>query len=138
MYCIVLHCIVLYLLYCIVLYCAYSSLLFDPILLGSDSGKVHSTVKARWQARDPALVAGMMALGKLADSALECLLQKNAQGLAELIDRNFALRRELYGDGPVGALNISMVELARSLGLSAKFTGSGGALLCLQRNGQGS
>ena len=119
------------------MYCANFLLLFDPILLGSDSGKVHSTVKARWQARDPTLVAGMVALGKLADSALECLLQKNTQGLAELMDRNFAFRRELYGDGPVGVLNISMVELAVSLGLSAKFTGSGGALLCLQRNGQG-
>ena len=37
----------------------------------------------------------------------------------------------------MGELNIKMVSLANSLGFSAKFTGSGGALLCLQRNGQG-
>lgn len=30
-----------------------------------------------------------------------------------------------------------MIELAKTFGLSAKFTGSGGALLCLRTNGLG-
>lgn len=111
--------------------------MFFYLLLGGESGKVHSTVKTRWHEKDPSLVAGMRTLGALADTALECLERRDAKGLARLMEKNFAVRRELYGDGPVGALNISMVALAASLGLSAKFTGSGGALLCLQSNGEG-
>ena len=107
------------------------------LVKGGESGKVHSTVKTRWQERDPALIAGMRTLAGLTDLALDCLKRKDTQGLAALMERNFQVRRELYGDGAVGALNISMVALAADLGLSAKFTGSGGALLCVQRNGQG-
>ena len=57
--------------------------------------------------------------------------------LGELMSTNFATRRELYGDGPVGALNIAMVELAHTLQLTAKFTGSGGALVCVRKDGKG-
>ena len=53
------------------------------------------------------------------------------------METNFATRRALYGDGPVGQLNIAMIELANTLQLSAKFTGSGGALVCLRKDGQG-
>jgi len=56
-------------------------------------------------------------------------------GLAALVEQNFAMRRTLYGDSVVGSLNIRMVQLAQDYGLSAKFTGSGGALLCLKSDG---
>ena len=105
--------------------------------VGGESGKVHSTVRARWQARDPALVAGMKALGDLPIHALSCLRDGDVPGLAALVERNFSIRRELYGDAVVGTLNIAMVSLASSFGLSSKFTGSGGALICIQRDGQG-
>ena len=105
--------------------------------LGGESGKVHSTVRARWQERDPVLVSGMQALGDLSDLAVQCLRAKDAIGLAALIERNFALRRALYTDPVVGATNIEMVALAASLGFAAKFTGSGGALLLLCKDTQG-
>ena len=57
--------------------------------------------------------------------------------LGELMATNFATRRSLYGDGPVGQLNIAMVDLANTLQLNAKFTGSGGALVCIRKDGQG-
>ena len=49
--------------------------------------------------------------------------------LAELMDTNFDLRRSLYGDAALGAVNIAMVECARSCGAAAKFCGSGGCVL---------
>lgn len=104
---------------------------------GGESGKVHSTVRARWQDRDPVLVTGMKALGDLPIHALKCLQAGDIPGLAVLVEKNFSIRRELYGDDVVGALNIDMVSLASSFGLASKFTGSGGALICIQRNGQG-
>lgn len=105
--------------------------------LGGESGKVHSTVRARWLERDPALLSGMKELGDLSDLAVLCLEMKNVPGLAALIERNFAIRRALYTDCVVGATNIEMVALAASLGFAAKFTGSGGALLLLSKDSQG-
>ena len=104
---------------------------------GGESGKVHSTVKERWAARDPALVDGMRAQGALADAAAAALRAGDAKSLAALMEQNFAGRRRMYGDGPVGALNIAMVALAGAHGLSAKFTGSGGALVCVRTDGGG-
>lgn len=98
---------------------------------------MHSTVKERWQQRDPTLIEGMQLLGTLADSAVEALKTGDVNSLGTLMKKNFATRRALYGDGPVGALNIAMVELAERLGLAAKFTGSGGALVCIRADGKG-
>jgi glucuronokinase len=105
--------------------------------VGGESGKVHSTVKARWEVRDPLLVQGMQYLGTLADSAVACLQSGDVAGMGKLMQQNMATRRAMYGDGAVGALNIEMVELSCALGLSAKFTGSGGALICLPKAGEG-
>ena len=46
--------------------------------------------------------------------------------LHQLINANFDLRRSLV---PITKGNIEMVEAARSAGASAKFTGSGGAII---------
>jgi len=48
-----------------------------------------------------------------------------------LINENFDLRRNLV---PITSGNIEMVELARSTGASAKFTGSGGAIIGTYEN----
>lgn len=124
----------------------YTSL--DPLLLpqmylvydflfGGDSGKVHSTVRTRWEQKDPVLLKGMEQLGKLADLAVTYLEEKNYKELAILMDKNFALRREMYGDEVVGEKNIRIAGLAKTFGLSSKFTGSGGAFVCLRRSGEG-
>lgn len=113
------------------LYLAYNT------RVGGDSGTVHSTVKERWARRDPELVAGMQALGGYADEALGALQRGDAHALASLMDRNFSMRRALYGDVIVGEKNILMVQMAQGMGLAAKFTGSGGALVCMRQDGLG-
>ena len=51
---------------------------------------------------------------------------------------NFATRRSLYGDSVVGQGNIDMILRAQQeLGLSCKFTGSGGAMVCCRSDGGG-
>lgn len=37
--------------------------------------------------------------------------------------------RQTFGDEVLGALNLKMIEVARSVGAAAKFTGSGGAIV---------
>lgn len=94
-------------------------------------------MRERWAQRDPALIEGMKTLGCYADSAVESLRQHDIPGLAALMDKNFALRRQLYGDDVVGGKNILAVHIADQFGMAGKFTGSGGAILCLRRNGEG-
>ncbi len=98
---------------------------------------MHSTVKQRWIDRDPQLIQGMQTLGSYADAAKECVLTQTYEKLADLMDANFAMRRQLYGDEVVGKKNILVAELAQQYDMSAKFSGSGGALLCLRRGGKG-
>jgi glucuronokinase len=51
--------------------------------------------------------------------------------LARLMNENFDLRRAMFGDEALGAMNIAMVTTPRSVGAAAKFTGSGGAAVVL-------
>jgi glucuronokinase len=41
----------------------------------------------------------------------------------------------MFGDDVLGSVNIKMVEVARSVGASSKFTGSGGAVVVLCSDG---
>lgn len=100
---------------------------------GGDSGSVHSTVKTRWAERDADLVRGMQRLGALVDLGVDALKRRDIDAFADLMDENFALRRAMYGDDVVGLLNIQAVELVRSFGFGVKFTGSGGACVCIRR-----
>lgn len=43
------------------------------------------------------------------------------------------MRRQVYSDEVVGERNLQMAALARAHGFAAKFTGSGGACVCLRR-----
>ncbi|EEF40976.1 ATP binding protein, putative [Ricinus communis] len=95
----------------------------------SDSGKVHSTVRQRWLNGDKFIISLM---AEVADVALEgrtAILEKNYAKLADLMNLNFDLRRSMFGDDVIGALNIEMVEVARRVGAASKFTGSGGAVV---------
>ena len=68
-------------------------------------------------------------MGEWAGMALEmrkALEQGAPNRIRELINANFDLRRRIYAIHPD---NIAMVEAARSTGASAKFTGSGGAIV---------
>nr|XP_010922449.1 glucuronokinase 1 isoform X1 [Elaeis guineensis] len=101
----------------------------------SDSGKVHSTVRQRWLEGDEFIISSMEEVAKLALEGRKALLEKNYTELADLMNRNFELRRKMFGDGVLGSLNIQMVEVARSVGAASKFTGSGGAVVAFCPDG---
>ena len=63
---------------------------------------------------------------ELTEQCRELLTSGQGSEVGPLLDRNFELRKSLYrlSDG-----NLAMVEAARSVGASAKFTGSGGAIV---------
>jgi glucuronokinase len=78
----------------------------------------------------------MEEVARLALDGRKALLDKNYRELARLMNRNFDLRRQMFGDDVIGTVNIKMVEAARSVGAAAKFTGSGGAVVALCPDGE--
>jgi len=114
------------------LFLAYAA---DP----SDSGRIHAPIKQRWLAGDQEVVKAMNNIANLADEGLALATSRPyssapsptsvAHAWAELFTRNFNSRRALFGDPSLGKDNIRMIEIARECGASAKFPGSGGAVV---------
>ena len=77
------------------------------------------------------MLDAMREWAELTEQFRAAMAQADAERMAELINRNFDLRRSLVR---IEAGNIEMVELARSVGASAKFTGSGGAIIGTYRD----
>ncbi|KAJ3344558.1 hypothetical protein HDU83_005099 [Entophlyctis luteolus] len=102
----------------------------------SDSGAIHSDVRARFLRGDPAVVTAMNEFAQFASRARESILARDWGQLARLMDANFDLRRATYGDEVVGAANILVVDTARAFGHAAKFSGSGGCVVGLWRGGE--
>ena len=70
---------------------------------------------------------GLAAISSAAETEQSAITSCDEAGLAAALDRNFDLRRELFGVDALGP-TAKMVELARSFGSCAKQTGSGGAI----------
>jgi len=101
-------------------------------LLGSqESGQVHAPVRRRWERGDPEVRRVMHAIAECAELGLQALRQKNLAELGRLMDRNFDLRRRLWGETGLEKHNIRLVEIARAAGFRAKLPGSGGSALIM-------
>ncbi|KAI4320490.1 hypothetical protein MLD38_033967 [Melastoma candidum] len=116
------------------IYTPLDSSLLPPLFLiytdnPSDSGKVHSTVRQRWLNGDKFIISNMKEVANLALEGQNALQEKDYSKLAKLMNNNFDLRRTMFGDECLGDVNIKMVEVARKIGASSKFTGSGGAVV---------
>lgn len=87
---------------------------------------VHNNLKARFEIGDPEVLQAMQRWAEITEEFKIALNEGNFKKMNELMNENFDLRRKtvLISKG-----NIEMVELARSVGASSKFTGSGGAII---------
>jgi glucuronokinase len=86
----------------------------------------HNDIRGRFNRGDPQVVGAMAHFAALAAEARDALLAHDAGRLARLMDENFDTRRSIY-QLPQG--QVRMVETARGVGASAKFAGSGGAII---------
>lgn len=96
-----------------------------------ESGRVHSSVRFRWEEGDKEVRRGIREIARCAREGREVLRRGNHEKLGRLMNRNFDLRRQLFGDEALGVHNIALVEIARRHGLAAKLPGSSGAALVL-------
>lgn len=101
--------------------------------LAEGSEVVHNDLRSRFDKGDPVVVKAMRGFANLTDQALDALNQKDLGRLGDLINQNFDLRASIM---QISQRNAEMVKLARSVGASAKFTGSGGAIIGTVRNQQ--
>lgn len=94
--------------------------------LAESSEVFHNDIRKRYDNGEQPVIDAIHRIAGLAGQARECLLNQNHDELARLMNLNFDTRRTIYNLNPK---HIRMVELARSLGASAKFAGSGGSII---------
>jgi len=99
--------------------------------LSQCSDVVHSRLRDRYNEGDRDVLDAVGFWVRLTDQARDCLKDGRSEKIGELMDTNFDMRAKLckLSDG-----NMQMVEVARSTGASAKFTGSGGAIVGTYRD----
>jgi glucuronokinase len=86
----------------------------------------HNDIRGRWNRGEREIVSAMYQWANLAQRVRDMLLDGRGREIGPLLNENFDLRRRLY---QISQGNIDMVETARDCGASAKFTGSGGAIV---------
>ncbi len=86
----------------------------------------HNDIRSRWNRGEREVVSAMYQWANLAERVKEMLLAGRGREIGPLLNENFDLRRRLYKISPG---NLEMVDIARDVGASAKFTGSGGAIV---------
>ncbi len=102
------------------LYIAYRDDLSEP------TEKFHNNIRLRFDQGERKVVNAMRFWARLTDKVKHCLLSGQADQIGALLDANFDRRKQIY---KISEDNIRMVETARAAGASAKFTGSGGAIV---------
>jgi glucuronokinase len=85
----------------------------------------HNNVRERWRQGDPEVLEAMETWASYAEQGRAALLGHDYERLNRLIDANFDLRAKLY---KISRGNVEMIEAARSIGVTANFAGSGGAI----------
>jgi mevalonate kinase len=91
----------------------------------------HNDIRGRYDSGELSVINAMKRFGRLTVQGREALISRNWERISELIDENFNCRRSIY---KLPSWQINMVETARDCGASAKFAGSGGAVIGVYRD----
>lgn len=86
----------------------------------------HNNLRARFEIGDPKVLKAILRWGQITVEFCEAMEKGDYHRMHNLMNENFDLRRKTI---QLSQGNTDMVELARSTGASAKFTGSGGAII---------
>ncbi len=86
----------------------------------------HRSLRQRFDAGELEVVRAMERFAAIASEGRTALVDGDVGRLNELINENFDLRRSIC---PLNPDHVRLVETARSVGASAKFCGSGGAII---------
>lgn len=87
---------------------------------------LHTPLRARYEQGDPEVRGAMIEFAAIADRARAALVARDHAAFSRAMNDNFDLRRKIIRLHP---FHVQMVEQARAVGASAKFAGSGGAIV---------
>jgi len=107
------------------LYIAYHNALSEP------TETFHNDIRGRFDCGESLVVNAMQHFAGLTVLGREALLNQDAAKLSALINENFDTRSSIY---KLPTWQVKMVETARRCGASAKFAGSGGAVIGVYRD----
>jgi glucuronokinase len=93
---------------------------------GEPTEVFHNNIRERFERGDAEVASAMRYWAGLTDKTMRYLVDGRTEKIGELLNANFDRRRKIY---QLSKENLKMVETARSTGASAKFTGSGGAIV---------
>jgi glucuronokinase len=99
--------------------------------MGEPTEVFHNAIRERYNRGEALVVDAMTHFAGLAAEGRDAILAGDHGRLAALIDENFDTRRRIYNLAP---WQIAQVETARRCGASAKFAGSGGAIVGTYRD----
>ena len=97
------------------------------------SDVTHRNLRKLFDTGDAAVVGAMQQYRTLTDRGKKALMSADWAELAKVTNENYDLRRTIMEVAPE---NHRMIETARSVGCSAKFAGSGGAIVGVYQSGK--
>jgi glucuronokinase len=98
----------------------------------ADSGIVHARLRARFDSGEAVVVDSMTHLARLAREARAALVDGDRTAFAACVDASFDARAQMM---ELDERHVAMIERARACGASANYTGSGGAIAAVCRDG---
>jgi glucuronokinase len=94
--------------------------------LGKVSGTVLNNIKEKYDKGDSLVINTLAELADLAEAGKNAILAGDYKTLNKLMNKNFDLRCKIMN---ISESNMELVTAARNCGASAKFSGSGGAIV---------
>lgn len=94
--------------------------------LSKVSGTVLNNIKEKYYARDPLVIDTLKEVAQCAEEGKTAIQNKDFNRLNALVNKNFDLRCKIMN---ISDSNHELVQTARNCGASAKFSGSGGAII---------
>jgi glucuronokinase len=85
-----------------------------------------NNIREKYEGGDALVIETLAEIADLAQQGKELILTKDCSKLNKLIDKNFDLRCKIM---KISDSNMELVMTARKCGASAKFSGSGGAII---------
>ncbi len=87
---------------------------------------LHNNLRQLFDHGHEGIISAMQDFARLTDEVYTCLKNRTREKIADLINMNFDLRASIC---PIPQKQLELITLARALKASAKFTGSGGAII---------
>jgi glucuronokinase len=104
---------------------------FPPMFLAyrvdlTHEATAHNDIRKRWERGELKIRETMIKIAQNAENGFDALKESDREQFINCINKNFDLRSSIY---PISEKNLNMIQLARKTGASAKFPGSGGAII---------